>query len=123
MNDQIKFYMYTETIYQLKYNIPKKEFKEGLFDLVFKEAKNKEEAGDNKYIQIPKGLKTIHQYAFDNCKCLKSIIIPKSVNSIGNWAFIQCYNLKSIILPKMFNDNMSNIFRKVYLLQVKITYT
>ena len=32
-------------IYHLKKLIPKKEFKEGLVDLVFKEAKNKKEVG------------------------------------------------------------------------------
>ena len=45
-----------ETMYQLKYHMPKKELREGLFDLVFKEAKNKEEVKETKYIQIPKGV-------------------------------------------------------------------
>ena len=54
-----------EIIYQLKYYIPKKEFREGLFDLVFKEAKNKYEAAEkNKYIQIPEGVTFIGKLCF-----------------------------------------------------------
>ena len=65
-----------ETIYQLKYHIPKKEFREGLFDLVFKEAKNKEEVKETKYIQIPESVTSIEDNAFENCNSLTSITIP-----------------------------------------------
>ena len=86
-------------IYQLKYHITKKEFKEGLFDLVFKEAKNKEEVKETKYIQIPKGVTSIGNYAFYNCNNLTSITIPKSVTSIGECAFESCKSLTSITIP------------------------
>ena len=65
-----------ETMYQLKYYIPKKELREGLFDLVFKEAKNEEEVGENKYIQIPNSVTSIENGAFKNCNRLTSISIP-----------------------------------------------
>ena len=91
--------MDSDTIYQLKYHIPKKEFQEGLFDLVFKEAKNKEEVENNKYIQI-----------------------PNSVTSIGYWAFANCNSLISITIPEKFESQMNTIFKDVDLSKVKITY-
>ena len=88
-----------ETIYQLKYHITKKEFKEGLFDLVFKEAKNREEVGDNKYIQI-----------------------PKSVTSIGNSVFWNCISLTCITIPKQFESRINEIFKNLELSKVEIIY-
>ena len=87
-------------MYQLKYYIPKKELREGLFDLVFKEAKNKEEVGENKYIQIPNSVTSIGDCAFYNCNSLTSITIPDSVTSIRDCAFTYCNNLTSVTIPK-----------------------
>ena len=109
------------TIYQLKYHIPKKEFKEGLFDLIFKEAKNEEEVGNNKYIQIPKGVKSIGNYAFYNCNNLTSITIPDSVTSIGDYAFRNCTSLTSINIPEIFKSKTNEILY-VDLSLIKMTY-
>ena len=79
--------------------VGKKEFQEGLIDLVFKEAKNKVETGDNKYIQIPEGVSKIEYGVFWDCNNLTTIIIPDSVTSIGEYAFRNCYNLTSITIP------------------------
>ena len=87
------------SIYQLKYHMPKKEFKEGLFDLVFKEAKNKEEVGENKYIQIPDSVISIGHSAFCDCNSLTCITIPDSVTSIGVCTFYNCNSLTSITIP------------------------
>ena len=87
------------SIYQLKYHIPKKEFKEGLFYLVFKEAKNKEEVGENKYIQIHNSVISIGEWAFAHCTSLTSITIPDSVTYIGIRAFNNCNSLTSITMP------------------------
>ena len=38
-------------------------------------------------------------YAFKDCKGLKSISIPSSVTSLGYWCFFQCEGLKSITIP------------------------
>lgn len=38
-------------------------------------------------------------YAFKECKGLKSISIPSSVTSLGYWCFFQCEGLKSITIP------------------------
>ena len=134
-----------ETIYQLKYHIPKKELREGLFDLVFKEAKNKEEVGENKYIQIPESVTSIGIGAFDNCnsltcitipdsvtsigigafencKSLSSATIPDSVTSIGYQAFYNCNSLTSITIPKQFGQEINDIFNDVDLLKVEVIY-
>ena len=112
-----------ETIYQLKYHITKKEFKEGLFDLIFKEAKNEEEVGNNKYIQIPKEVKSIGEWAFKNCKSLTSITIPESVTSIEDNAFANCNSLTSISIPEIFKSRTNEIFKYVDLSSIKIIYT
>jgi len=109
-------------IYQLKYHIPKKVFREGLFDLVFKEAKNKEEAEENKYIQIPKGVKSIEDNAFCNCNSLTSITIPDSVKSIEKNAFWNCKSLTSIIIPNSVTYIGNGIFNEAVFSQVEITY-
>lgn len=47
---------------------------------------------------IPDGVKSIKQYAFDNCKSLRSITIPDSVKRIASDAFYHCDNL-TILAP------------------------
>jgi len=126
--------------------VGKKEFKKGLVDLIFKEAKDIAEAGENKYIQIPKSVKSIEHDAFENCSSLTSITIPKSVTSIGRFAFAHCNSLTSVTIPnsvtsignyafrccnkltsttipKKFETEMDEIFYGVDLSKVKITYT
>lgn len=49
---------------------------------------------------IPKGLKSIADYAFSGCAELVEINIPNSVTYIGNYAFAGCSNLTSINIPK-----------------------
>ena len=47
-------------------------------------------------IDLPAGVTTIEQYAFDGCKSLQSIDIPASVTEIGEGAFEGCESLRSI---------------------------
>ena len=42
---------------------------------------------------------SIGNYAFRDCKSLKSITIPDSVTNIGDWAFSVCSSLTSIEIP------------------------
>jgi len=100
----------------------KKEFQNGLIDLIFKEARNNEEAGENKYIQIPNSVTSIGRCAFEDCYSLTSIIIPKSVTSIGHSAFYNCNSLTSIIIPEIFKSRINEIFKDVDLSSIKITY-
>ena len=44
-------------------------------------------------INLPNGLTTIGNYAFNRCSKVTSINIPYGVTSIGNWAFFLCKSL------------------------------
>ena len=44
-------------------------------------------------------VQSIEKWAFENCKPLKSITFGKNVSSIGNLAFYNCTSLESIELP------------------------
>ena len=48
---------------------------------------------------LPKSLKEIGDYAFNNCDNLVSVNIPNSVTSIGDRAFYGCKSLTSITIP------------------------
>ena len=111
-----------EIINYLKNNSTKKEIKNNLIDLIFKEAKTKEEIGNSKYIIIPNSVKSIEYNAFNNCTSLTSITIPNSVISIGAYAFWNCISLTSITIPRKFKSDMNNILKGVELLKVKIIY-
>ena len=48
---------------------------------------------------IPYSVKTIENYAFDNCSGLTNINIPNSVKTIGHYAFNNCSGLTNINIP------------------------
>ena len=48
---------------------------------------------------IPDGVTSIGDNAFENCLNLTSITIPDSVTSIGNRAFYFCFDLTNITIP------------------------
>lgn len=81
--------------------VKKKEFNEGLVDLVFKKAKNKEESGKCKYIQIYDEISSVDEAAFYMNKHIIGIIFPKSITNIGSNALTGCMNLKFINIPKL----------------------
>ncbi len=47
---------------------------------------------------IPDGIKTIGNYAFEDCRDLEGIEIPDSVTAIGDYAFSWCNSIESINL-------------------------
>lgn len=48
---------------------------------------------------VPNGVTSIRDYAFANCKHLRSIVLPQSLTHIGAWAFNACSELTSVSLP------------------------
>ena len=77
-------------------NIKKKEFPETVTEI----------SGecffyDNiEYLKLPKSLRKIGEYAFRDCRALKSINIPASVNTIDPKAFVECNNLIGIYISR-----------------------
>ena len=58
-----------------------------------------------KEVTIGKGITSICDYAFFNCKNLENITIPDNVTSIGEYAFYRCDNMANITIP----DNVTEI--------------
>ena len=89
-----------EIIQELKNTTSKKEFREGLIDLIFKKANNNAESKESKYIYISNELNKIEDYAFIDNISLKFVIINEPISNIGYKAFSECISLKRITIPK-----------------------
>ena len=50
-------------------------------------------------IELPDGLTSIYERAFQRCSLVKSIELPDTLTNIGDYAFLSCYGLESITLP------------------------
>lgn len=50
-------------------------------------------------IVVKKGVKSIGDYTFENCKKLKTVEISNTVEEIGEGAFINCTSLTSVTIP------------------------
>ncbi|MBO7079521.1 MAG: leucine-rich repeat domain-containing protein [Bacilli bacterium] len=57
------------------------------------------------FYEIPKGITSIGNGAFQGYSFLEKVDIPEEVTNIGNSAFTNCTSLKNIILP----ENVTNI--------------
>ncbi len=68
-------------------------------------------AKTNYEYEIPEGIKTIAQYAFDGCGYLFSATIPNSVTSIGDYAFRNCGRLTSAPIPETTTTLGDGIFQ------------
>lgn len=51
-------------------------------------------------VNIPAGVKTIGENAFQNCMALTGITFPEGLESIGANAFYGCYSLEELVLPE-----------------------
>ena len=106
--------MEPKIVYGLRHHILKKDLNEGLIDMVFKEAMNSKEVGNNKYIQIPSNIKCIEFWAFCNCLSLTSIIIQNGITTLDYAAFDNCTNLTSIIIPSSVTHIKNNCFASCF---------
>lgn len=50
-------------------------------------------------VTIPDAVKVIGTFAFDDCRCINSIVIPEGVTEIMDSAFANCSSLGSVCLP------------------------
>lgn len=50
-------------------------------------------------IQLPEGVETLDNFAFNGCTSLTTISLPQSLLNIYNYVFENCVNLTSITLP------------------------
>lgn len=128
-------------IYSIKNISTIKDFQKGLIDLIFKQAKNKEEIDICKYVKIKdigkyinnfgfvncnylncitfvNSVKFIGSGAFWNCQNLELINIPNSVIDIGKGAFGNCKSLNLIIIPKRFEPKINDIFKAIDLSKI-----
>ena len=68
---------------------------------------------ENTYIffaNIEPTVKSISNYAFNNCRNLFFINIPSNVTKIGSYAFANCFTIKSFNLPNNITSIGSNVF-------------
>ena len=61
-------------------------------------------------VTIPNGVKTIGDDAFNYCEALTSITIPDGVTSIGNYTFFNCSSLTSVTIPNSVISIGENAF-------------
>ena len=55
--------------------------------------------GEDENIVVPSEIKKINDYAFYNCRNIKSVQIPDSVLEIGKRVFMGCSQLQTITIP------------------------
>lgn len=63
-------------------------------------------------VTIPNGVKTIGGDAFNYCRALTSITIPDGVTSIGNYTFFNCSSLTSVTIPNSVTSIGEYAFNK-----------
>jgi hypothetical protein len=74
-------------------------------------------------IVLSNSIKLIEVGAFSDCYNLKSIYIPNSIEILDEYVFANCIGIKSITISKIFENRLNEIFFKVDLSKVNITYT
>ena len=65
------------------------------------------------YLDIPSGVTSIGNYAFNYCKDLQGVTIPSTVESIGKYAFYQT-NITEAILPEGLTTIGDGAFKECY---------
>lgn len=67
--------------------------------------------GTRENVVLPSRTTAIGDYAFLDCRNLKSVTIPEKVTSIGDGAFRQCYGITSIVIPSRVDTIGSDAFK------------
>ncbi len=70
--------------------------------------------GDIIRIELPQGLSTIGDFAFIECKNLRSVSIPDTVTEIGSYAFAACEKLTSVKLSNSLQVIGTSAFYNCY---------
>ena len=73
-----------------------------------------------KSVTIPNSVKSIGASAFSGCSKLENITIPNGVKSIGNGAFKECSNLRSVTIPNSVKSIGSFAFYNCQNLHVEL---
>ncbi len=73
-----------------------------------------EYAGSDAKVEIPDGVTSIEEYAFDGCFNLTDVNIPNSVKSIGQGAFLDCLNLSKVTIPASVTEIGDDAFSYLY---------
>ena len=60
-------------------------------------------------VDIPQGVTSIGNHAFEECFALEEVTIPQSVTSIGKKAFLQCIHLKTLSFGENIKTNIETI--------------
>lgn len=61
-----------------------------------------------KEIVVPKGVQTIHNYAFEGCSGLEAVSIPDSVKTLCEGAFADCVSLKTVTMDPIGMSTIGN---------------
>ena len=64
-----------------------------------------------KTFNLPQSVTNIHRYAFDSCTSYKFSTLPSSLTTIGNGAFLGCTSLESVTIPDSVTEIGTNVFQ------------
>ncbi|MDC7301230.1 leucine-rich repeat protein [Agathobacter ruminis] len=64
-----------------------------------------------KTIQLPEGITSLPDYAFNSCHNLQTVKFPKSLTSIGEQAFCDCKSLKTMTIPDTVTTLGDSVFQ------------
>ncbi len=70
--------------------------------------------------KIAQSIKSIGEFAFQNCNSLKEIILPDSLENIGPYAFAECINLKNVKLPSTLKSIGDFAFKNTCIEEIDI---